>query len=61
MNAQEKISRAKFIALVGGMALTAVLFKFAGAKELLSAGTTQKTAAGASTAYGHGPYGGRHA
>jgi hypothetical protein len=61
MKDQDKISRGQFLGLIGGMALAAVLFKFAGAKKLLTAVNNEKTGARASTAYGHSPYGGQHA
>jgi hypothetical protein len=37
MNDQQKLSRGKFMGLVGGMALTAVLFKLSSVKNVVMA------------------------
>jgi hypothetical protein len=59
MNDQQKLSRGQFLALVGGMALTAVLFKFSSAKHVIAA--TGATARPTPVTYGGNTYGGKQA
>ena len=59
MNDQQKLSRGQFLALVGGMALTVVLFKFSSVKRVIASagGTARVTRA----MYGNSTYGGKTA
>jgi hypothetical protein len=58
MNDQQKISRGKFMGLVGGMALTAILFKISSVKNVVAA--VSKAKSGLVTgSYGNHTYGGK--
>ena len=59
MNDQKKISRGEFLGLVGGMALTAVLFKFSSVKKLVAAVGKGKSNPVPIDAYGNHTYGGK--
>ena len=55
----KKLSRGEFLAVIGGMALTAVFFKFSSAKKVLAAvGSTRKGGKSTPSTYGNNTYGG---
>jgi hypothetical protein len=58
MNDQQKISRGKFMGLVGGMALTAVLFKVSSVKNVVAAVSKGKSNP-VPGSYGNHTYGGK--
>jgi hypothetical protein len=59
MNDQQKLSRGQFLALIGGMAITAVLSKFSSVRHAMAAAGTADRPTGAT--YGNGTYGGKGA
>ena len=58
MNDQQKLSRGKFMGLVGGMALTAVLFKISSVKNVVAAVSKGKSNP-VPGSYGNHTYGGK--
>jgi hypothetical protein len=58
MNDQKKISRGQFLGLVGGMALTAALFKISSVKNVVAAVSKGKDNPVLGT-YGNHTYGGK--
>jgi hypothetical protein len=59
---ENKLSRGDFLGIIGGMALTAVLLEFSGAKKTLAAvNKTSGSAAPVPSTYGNSTYGGRRA
>ena len=61
MNDQQKISRGKFMGLLGGMALTAVLFKISSVKSVVAAVSKGKSNPVPTASYGNHTYGGKSA
>jgi len=59
MNDQQKLSRGQFLALIGSVALAAVLFKFSSVKHVIAATGAKASPTGA--AYGNSTYGGNTA
>jgi hypothetical protein len=59
MKNQEKISRGQFLGLVGSMAVTALLFKFSTAKNVVAAVSKGKGSPLPSGSYGKHTYGGK--
>ena len=57
MNDDKKLSRGQFLAMIGGMALTAGLVKFGGIKKALA--MTRKMPHIAKNGYGNSNYGGK--
>ena len=58
----KKLSRGEFLAVIGGMALTAVFFKFSSAKRIFAAVSRSKGSNTlAPSMYGNGTYGGKKA
>lgn len=60
MNDKQKLSRGQFLTVVGGMALTAVLIKFSGAKNIIAAAGNRGNGAMPSGSYGNNTYGGKN-
>ena len=58
MNHQKKMNRGQFLGLVGGMALTAVLFKISSVKNVVAAVRKAKSNPVPSS-YGNHTYGGK--
>ena len=61
MNDDRKMSRGQFLGVVGGMALTAALFKLSSVKNVVAAISKGKSNPAPIGSYGNHTYGGKNA